>query len=140
MKVSIKSDYALRAALELALNYRRKTLGTGEIARRQNIPKRYLEQILLSLKKAGIVNSFRGKAGGYTLAKAPGEIKASDVVQAIEGEISLLPKRRRKKTKDAVLGVWERVQSSVVDVLGSVTLEDLADKAQKTQGTLTYSI
>ena len=88
MKVSTRGDYASRALLSLALN------GDGhsptpvrDIAKRTGLPQPYLEQILLALKGAGLVRSKRGVGGGYTLARAPAEIRLSQIVSAVDGPI-----------------------------------------------------
>jgi Rrf2 family protein len=141
MKVSIKCDYALRAIFELALNHGKAVLRTNVIARRQVIPKRYLEQILLSLKKAGLVDSYRGKVGGYVLVKRPEEIRVNEVLEAVEGSLDLLPKRRRRSSrKDVISDVWASVQKSVVDVLRSTTLEDLVIKKRQVDKSYVYNI
>lgn len=86
MQISTKVEYGLLALLELAMHYyQNKTLGTPEIAERQNIPERYLDQILAELRRAGITKSYRGAKGGYTLARSPMDISLLDIVNALEG-------------------------------------------------------
>src|SRR5574337_1979117 len=87
MKVSTKGDYATRAMQDLALHYEKGPVQIEEIARRQHLPARYLEQILLSLKRAGFVESKRGMSGGYYLAKHPREITVGAIIRAMEGPI-----------------------------------------------------
>src|SRR5919201_6702442 len=87
MRLSAKADYALRATVELA------SLGDGHVkaealARAQSIPLRFLEQILLDLKHAGLVASQRGAEGGYWLARPPAEVSLADVIRAVEGPLA----------------------------------------------------
>ncbi|MGH7232899.1 MAG: RrF2 family transcriptional regulator, partial [Nitrospiraceae bacterium] len=120
------------------------------IAKRQAIPIRFLEQVLLAMKKAGIVDSLRGAQGGYRLSKLPEEISLADIVEALDG--SLMPKpvhatgarRIRERTRpDRLLGgVWERVRQAELDVLSAVTLKELAEQYQQIEQerTLMYHI
>lgn len=138
MKISIKCDYAVKAVLELGLNYKKGSLGTAKIARRQGIPKRFLEQLLLALKKNKIVTSYRGKEGGYSLIKDPDKITVREIIRAVEGQVDVYP--RKKRTSDPVSIVWENVQSAVLETLDSVTVEDLIRKQKQARKVLTYSI
>src|SRR3954447_6002822 len=85
MKVSTRGDYAARALLSLALHGSDRPTSVKEIAERTNLPQPYLEQILLSVKGAGLVRSKRGVGGGYVLARPPVEITLADIVAAVEG-------------------------------------------------------
>src|ERR1039457_4507080 len=87
MKLSVRGEYALRALLVLAENCDRPVVRIQAISEQQNIPKRFLEQILNDLKSAGIVQSKRGVAGGYRLARPPEEITLASVVRHIEGAL-----------------------------------------------------
>lgn len=89
-----KAKYALRAMIDLAQQSGdgpRRPLFIGDIAERQDIPRRFLENILLELRKHGLVVSHRGKAGGYALARAPDLITFADVIRAIDGPLALTP-------------------------------------------------
>ena len=140
--ISQKAKYALRALVALARAGRGQSRMIGEISQDQAIPKKFLEQILLELKRAGIVNSKRGRMGGYELLKAPEEITYGEVLRLIDGPIAPLPclsKIAYKKCSDCkdedsceVRHVFERVtlatravldQTSLAD---SLNLEDLA--------------
>lgn len=140
MKISVKSDYGLRAMLGLALVHGKGTSNIYEIAKKQNIPKRYLEHLLLALKNYGLVDSFRGKAGGYRLSREPRNIRVGDIVRAIEGGIDILPKSQKGARKDVAAGVWVSIQAAMEKVLDSLTLEDLAIEKQKGEKTLNYII
>src|SRR6266568_7062368 len=88
MKLSLKGEYALRALLVLGLNYERPIISINAISQQQNIPKRFLEQILNDLKSGGLVQSKRGVAGGYRLARSPREISLASVIRHIEGALA----------------------------------------------------
>src|SRR5436190_8620720 len=88
MKLSLRGEYALRALLVLGLNHQQSIVPIQNIAKRQNIPKRFLEQILNDLKSAGIVESRRGVAGGYRLGRPPERITLAEVIRFIEGPLA----------------------------------------------------
>src|SRR6266508_6216214 len=90
MKLSKKSKYALRALACLGAPGAPPVLSIQEIAKRETIPKKFLEQVLLALKKTGIVQSSRGKAGGYALRGAPGGVTLGDIVRAVDGPLAPL--------------------------------------------------
>ncbi len=89
--MSMKCKYAIKALVKLAANHKKEYLTTSEIATSENIPKKFLEQILLDLKHAKFVNSKQGSKGGYYLLKDPKEISVADVYRIFDGAISLLP-------------------------------------------------
>ena len=89
--ISQKAKYALRALVSLARVGRGESMMIGEISRQQAIPKKFLEQILLELKRAGFVDSRRGRAGGYVLLKSPEQIMYGEVLRLIDGPIAPLP-------------------------------------------------
>jgi Rrf2 family protein len=130
--ISQKAKYALRALVSLAR--RGETMMIGDIAREQAIPKKFLEQILLELKRAGFVASRRGRTGGYELIKAPEEIRFGEVLRLIDGPIAPLPclsktaYRRCDDCKDEgsceIRHVFERVTLATRAVLDSTTLAD----------------
>lgn len=89
--MSMKCKYAMKALIKLSANYQGDYLSTSEIAKSENIPKKFLEQILLELKHAKLVNSKQGSKGGYYLLQSPNEISVADVYRIFDGAISLLP-------------------------------------------------
>ncbi|MEY3744592.1 MAG: hypothetical protein RLZ48_270, partial [Actinomycetota bacterium] len=90
MRVSTRGDYACRALLSLTLHSSESgPTSVRDIAERTGLPQPYLEQILLALKGAGLVRSKRGVGGGYVLAKAPADIKVSDIISAVDGPITV---------------------------------------------------
>ncbi len=89
--MSMKCKYAIKALINLAGNYQKGYVHTADIATEENIPKKFLEQILLDMKHAKIVNSKQGSKGGYYLLKNPKEVSVADVYRVFDGAIALLP-------------------------------------------------
>ena len=130
MRLSAKADYALRATVELA------SLGEGHVkaealSRAQSIPLRFLEQILLDLKHAGLVASQRGAEGGYWLARPPGQISLADVIRAVEGPLANVRGVRPEElayegAANPLREVFVALRANVRAVLEEVTLADVA--------------
>jgi Rrf2 family protein len=130
MRVSAKVDYALRAALELAAAGGGPTKGE-QIAQAQDIPLKFLENILLELRHGGLVQSQRGVEGGYWLARPPEEIKLADVIRAVEGPLANVrgsrPETVRYEGPAARLqDVWIAMRANLRAVLEELTLADVA--------------
>jgi Rrf2 family protein len=85
MRFSMKTEYGVRAILELAAHAGRGALQSGEIARRQGIPGPFLDQVLMTLRRAGLIDSVRGPHGGHRLARSPDEIRLDEVIACLEG-------------------------------------------------------
>jgi Rrf2 family protein len=131
MRVSAKVDYALRAAVELASRESEWPVTGETIATAQAIPLRFLENILLELRRAGLVESRRGPEGGYLLARAAREITLADVIRAIDGPLAGVGGRRPELlefggTAEPLKEVWIAVRASLRSVLEKVTLADVA--------------
>jgi Rrf2 family protein len=132
MRVSAKTDYALRAAVELAAAEEEGAPVKGErLATSQSIPLRFLENILLQLRHAGIVESRRGAEGGYRLARPAAEITLADVIRAIDGPLAGVSGQRPetldfKGRSEPLRDVWVAVRASLRAVLEHVTLADVA--------------
>lgn len=132
MKFSARSEYALRAMIDLASNVRRGVVGVREIAARQGIPERFLEQQMTTLKKAGLINSQRGAAGGVSLARTPDEITVAEIIEALEGSLTPVTCVAAdapdcvKSAHCAVRDLLCKVDLAVKNVLQKTTLEDLA--------------
>jgi Rrf2 family protein len=149
MRISTKGDYATRALQDLALHYDRGPIQIEEIARRQHLPVRYLEQILLGLKRAGFLQSKRGVSGGYYLAKHPREITIGAIIRAMEGPIVPIfcvgsGKREIciEEPHCCLRDIWSDVRGAVERILDHTTLEDLCRQIRikrERQG-LTYQI
>lgn len=135
MKISYKCDYALKALFALALNYSEGENGVmsiQEIAELGDMPKKFLEQILLSLKNGGFVKSKRGMEGGFSLARHPRDITVGEVVRFIEGPIepiSCIEGDNYKGCKDTVgcifRDVWKEVRNAISVVIDTLTFEEL---------------
>ncbi|GAB4247800.1 MAG: Fe-S cluster assembly transcriptional regulator IscR [Acidobacteriota bacterium] len=137
MRISARAAYASIAVLELAFLYQTGPVKTREIADRQGIPLKFLEQILHQLRSAGLVESIRGAGGGYVLARPPAEINLRQVVEAVEGELRILDLEIEEET---VRRVWEEVQGSVQRLLEGITLKDLVERRLAHRGALNFEI
>ena len=135
MKLSTKGRYAVRAMLDLAQHYQDGLVLVKDVASRQGISERYLEHLFISLKKDGLVKSVRGAHGGFTLGRAPNEIKLIDIIRVCEGPLALVgcvvdagvcPRSSQCVTRD----IWSELQAAMSDVLGSKTLQDLIERQQ----------
>lgn len=132
MRISAKTDYAVRAAVELAAVTDDRPLKSERIAQAQGIPLRFLENILAQLRHGGIVVSRRGADGGYRLAAAADQITVADVIRAIDGPLAAVSGERPENlsftgTAAPLREVWIAVRSSLRAVLEEVTLADLAN-------------
>ncbi len=142
MKLSLRGEYALRALLVLGLNYPQSVLRIQNISQQQNIPKRFLEQILNDLKSAGVVASKRGVAGGYRLARAPEEITLAAVIRHIEGAlapVSCVSERFYEKcscpdeARCAIRSVMKEARDAVVKIVERLTVADLCARSRRLQ-------
>ncbi len=132
MKLSVKSDYACRAVQALALHHpNQRPLRIEEIARRESVPANYLVQILIELKAKGIIQSRRGKAGGYLLAKPPAEITFGEVVRAVQGEILELSSLDGVVSPEEFRRVWRRIKSAADEIADSTNFEQLCADANR---------
>ena len=136
MKLSTRGRYAPRAMLDLALNYGKGPMSLKNIARKQEISERYLEHIMTVLLSAGLVQSTRGSRGGFSLAKLPKEIKLSQIIQAVEGSISLVacvddPKLCKRVDACVTHDIWKKAKKTMLEVFDSVTLEDMVKMQKK---------
>src|SRR6059058_2296347 len=138
MKLSLRGEYALRALLILGLNYKQAVVPIRTISQQQNIPKRFLEQILNDLKSAGAVESKRGVAGGYRLARPPKEISLAAVIRHIEGAlapVSCVSERFYEKcscpdeSRCAIRTVMKDIREAVVQIAERVTIADLCERS-----------
>ena len=138
MRISTKGRYGLRAMIDLAIHYSEGQITLSSIAERQEISESYLEQLLNTLKKAGLVSSTRGHQGGYILTKDPEEITIFSIVEVLEGTLApvhCIDKSRvlECKRKDICVtkGIWDKVRNSICSVLEAITLKELVDEQLK---------
>ena len=139
MKISTKIRYGARAMLELASHYGEGPIELKEIAKRENISLKYLEQVINPLRAAGLVKSIRGSKGGYSLAKPPSEICLYDVVETLDGPLNLLECLRDSKVCQKVPScvtrdIWQEVSEAISKIFYSVTLEDMVNRKREKEG------
>lgn len=140
MKISTKGRYAVRVMTDLALHDTGQYCKVKEIAKRQGISEKYLEQIIAVLNKAGYVKSVRGAKGGYRIAKDPKEVTVGMILRLTEG--TLAPVACLEKEADEccrcsiceTLGVWKDLQEAINRVVDGVTIADLMEKAERNKG------
>ncbi len=146
MKITYKGDYALKALLDLAIHYEKGVSTINDIAKRIDAPVKFLEQVLLDLKKGGFVESKRGNVGGYQLAQHPNQIVLGDVVRYIDGPIEPIACVGKGYSNCADLdccvfkGVWEKVAQSTSDIIDHITFGDLATRVNVKNEIFAYSI
>lgn len=152
MKITYKGDYALKALLQLALRYNESdVLSISEIAKFGDMPVKFLEQILLTLRKGGFVKAKRGVQGGFSLARHPKDITIGEVIRFIEGPIepiSCVCEDSYKGCKDIgsciFRGVWKEVSHAISVVVDTLTFEELVfrhkEKNLKVRPLYEYSI
>lgn len=145
MKISTKGRYAVRVMLDLALNDTGECIKVKDIAMRQNISEKYLEQIIAVLNKAGYVKSVRGAQGGYRIAKDPSEYTVGMILRLTEGSmapVTCLDEGAECEQCDTceTVEVWKELYDAVNNVIDNVTVADLVAKRQQREGSLDYSI
>lgn len=133
MKISTKGRYALRIIIDLATNNTDKYTSIKTISERQHISDKYLEQIISSLSRAGLVKSIRGAQGGYKLTKSPAEYTVGMILRSIEGSLAPVAcldddENQCPRCNDCVtLYVWEKIYEAVNDVVDKITVQDLIE-------------
>ena len=137
MKISKKGEYALKAMLHLSLNYRNGPVQIREIAEREKIPVKFLEQILLELRKAGLLKSKRGAGGGYSLIKPPQEINLAQVIRIVDGPLAPLPCVSEwahiscpDEKNCGLYNVMREVRNAIARILEGVTFGDICHKTK----------
>ena len=139
MRISAKGEYAIKAMLDLAMHRSRTLVPIQEIAGRQGIPQRYLEQVLLALKRTGLLTSKRGSTGGYHLTKVPEDITIGAILRAVDGGSAPFDAsahgRRNGARENLELGeLWEEIALAVGGVVDRWTLGDLVARAEERRG------
>ena len=147
MKISTRTRYGTRLMVRLGLYYHAKRpILLKNIAKEEEISEKYLGQIVIPLKAAGLVNSFRGANGGYTLSRSPSEIKVGDIVEVLEGGFDVVsciqrPSECSKVSVCVTRNLWCKVSEKVSQTLNSVTLQDLVKQLkEKTGNNILYNI
>lgn len=132
MKISTKGRYALRIMADLAIHDNGEYIRLKDIAERQGITLKYMEQIMPLLTRAGYVKSYRGNNGGYMLARTPEEYTAGEILRTAEGSLAPIPcvedhpNRCPRKEKCTTLSFWEGLWSVINEYVDGITLADLA--------------
>ena len=134
MKVSTKGRYAIRMLVDLAMHGGENYVALKDIAQRQNISKKYLEQIVSLLNKSGILKANRGFQGGYKLSKAPDQYTVGMILRITEGSLAPVscleqtPNRCERSATCPALSVWQGLNDVINNYLDSITLRDIIDR------------
>jgi len=145
MKITYRGDYALKAVLDLAINYD-KIVTIADLAARAQIPIKFLEQVLLDLKRGGFVESRRGKVGGYLLAKHPSQIKVGDIIRYVDGPLEPIACTEKAYSgctdiyKCTFRKIFQQVAQATSDIVDNITFEDLAKQAAIRSEIFAYQI
>jgi Rrf2 family cysteine metabolism transcriptional repressor len=145
MRVSTRSDYGLRALIELAGHYGRGPLQSSEIALRRHIPEQYLDQLLTVLRKAGFIRSLRGPSGGHELVRDPSSVSVLEVIQALEGTLAPVgwlddpPDVTDHPHQCGQREIWERIRRATTGILAEYSIADLLEREPQA-ATGTYRI
>ena len=140
MKISTKGRYSLRVMLDLAMYQSDGVIALKDIAARQEISVKYLEQVVSLLNKSGMIQSVRGKEGGYRLTRRPEEYRIGDILRAAEGSIAPVAclegdiNTCERQDFCITLGFWKGLQKVINDYIDSKTLQDLIDEYESMQG------
>ena len=137
MKITKKGEYAMRALMDLALNYKKGLRQIQDIVREEDIPEKFLEQILLILKNAGFIQSKRGVRGGYFLSRRPDEISLGEVIRLIDGPLAPLGCIGKsaevncpKEIMCGIRSVMVDVSNATAEILDRVTLADVCNRTK----------
>lgn len=140
MKISTKGRYALRTMVDLAQHSGQGLVPLKDIAARQEISQKYLEQIVTQMSKAGFLQGVRGPQGGYRLAREPREYNMAEILQTIEGSLAPVScletdvNQCQRCAACATVDMWAGLYRTVTDYLSGVTLQDLLDRANRAAG------
>ncbi|HEY8448600.1 MAG TPA: Rrf2 family transcriptional regulator [Thermomicrobiales bacterium] len=139
MKVSTRGEYGVRAMVALARNYGAGPMSIAAMAKESAVPYAYLEQLIIPLRKAGLVESKRGAHGGYQLARPPEQVLVGEIYRVMEGPVApmdCVSENEADQTCPLIAGcetrpVWLKVRDSIVAALDSVTLADLVSESKR---------
>ena len=145
MKLSTKSRYGTRAIIDIAQNSENGKTMLKDIAARQSLSPKYLDHILSSLRRAGLIKNIRGKGGGYILSKSPASITVKDIIEAVVGVFDPVECISNSELCDKVSScvtrdVWLDVKKAVEDVLQEATVQSLLEKSISNNNLSNYSI
>jgi Rrf2 family protein len=131
MRLSAKAEYAIKAVLDLTLNRGGELIPIQDIAARQGIPQRYLEQVLLALKRAGLLTSKRGSSGGYDLTRPAEDITVGAVLRAVEGDHAPFDGLVRPGDDRDLVELWTDIAEAVSRVIDGLTFAELAARVRE---------
>ena len=138
VKLSSRGEYASRAILDITMQGKERPVKIREIAERQEIPLKYLENILLALQRAGIVRSRRGARGGYYLARPADRISVGEVIRATDGPLAPIhcvsQTAYERCPRESVCGlkwVWQEVRDAIADIVDNTTFADVEQRAHQ---------
>lgn len=136
MKISTRGRYALRLMIDLAQQEGGRPVSLRDVAKRQGISDKYLEQIVTPLSRAGLVRSVRGAGGGYLLTRAPEAYTAGDILRPLEGDLAPVECATDREfcprcSDCATVELWQEIYQAVSRVVDGVTLADLVERSQK---------
>jgi Rrf2 family protein len=146
MRISSKGDYGLRALFDLAQRYGEGPVQSDDIATRQGIPVNYLNQLLITMRRAGLIESLRGPQGGHLLARRPDTITLLEALSALEGPLLPSDHSREDLTPtqpedhDLVDALWVDLREQINKVFAAVTLDDLCQRKRQRSGDVMYYI
>lgn len=147
MRLSSRAEYGSRALLVLAKEYGQDTIQSSEIALEADVPEAYLNQLLISLRRAGLVKSVRGPQGGHALARHPSQITLAEAIEALEGPLSPMECADPQAVDVCSLSgtcvlrpVWIRLREAIYSILNGISLEDLVEEDARRRQEITYHI
>ena len=140
MRLSTRARYGVRLMLSLAMNKQKSPVFLKDIAHSEEISEKYLSQIIIPLKNKGLVTTFRGAHGGYLLSRPASEISVRDIIEPLEGDMTLVdcinnPTVCGRSNACATRGMWDEMSSLLLEFMDKFTLEDLIKKQKKIQKT-----
>ncbi|MBM3707938.1 MAG: Rrf2 family transcriptional regulator [Actinobacteria bacterium] len=136
MRISTRSRYGTRLMINLAEKYHKGFSFLKDIAREECISEKYLSQIVIPLRVAGLLTGSRGASGGYVLAKSPSDITVKEIVEALEGDLCIIDCTLNENTCErsgscVSKGIWDDLSLKITEFLNTITLEDLVRTKQK---------
>ncbi len=140
MKISTRGRYALRTMVDLAQHSGDGLVTLKDVAARQELSQKYLEQIVTQLSKAGLVKGIRGPQGGYRLSREPKDYNVGEILELVEGSLAPVecleegPNTCERCSSCATLDMWTGLYKVVTDYLGNITLQDIVDRANAAAG------
>lgn len=146
MRISTRGEYGLRALFDLAQHYGKGPIQSEDIAMRQGIPPNYLNQMLILMRRAGLIESMRGPQGGHVLSRPPDQISLLEAMVVLEGPVLYqdIPREDLIPTQpdDACIirEVWQQLRLALESVLADITLEDLCHRKNQRTGHIMYHI